>query len=288
MAGLIEELNIMQTSRISLAFALFGGISLLIAVVVVTSGPGPATTAPLLDAAVDPLRKVTTDDEGPVDSSLDPDAVTRLRTAISAALAGTGVDTADAATHAAVEYALGVADGDIDRLAGLALEHGAKPSASRVAFYRGLADARPDRLRPRDVETWNSVQVLRWGAMITARARWEGVAFDSITAEVISDPSQVEALSDMTPPDGSGLTIGYAPMSFPLPDIARRFQQMELRGVVLTIPAALVNGDRTVTQAILVEYEPGKWYPIGARVTVKEGPESSSVSSDPERRPRPM
>lgn len=278
----------MQSHRVSLVLALFGGISLLIAIVVVTSGPRPTPSVPLLDIATDSLRKTTTFDDGPVESSLDPDAVSRFRDAISAALAKTEIATPDAATHAAVEYALGVADGDIDRLAGLALEHGAKPSASRVAFYRQLADARPDRLRPRDVETWNALQVLRWGATITARARWAGVAFDSITAEVIYDPAQVEALSDLTPPDGSGLMIGYAPMSFPMPEIARRFQQMELRGVVLTIPAALVNGDRTVTQAILVEYEPGKWYPIGARVTVKEGPESSSVSSDPQRRPRPM
>ena len=286
MATLKEEDQPMTQHRVSFAIGVLGVVALATAALLTLRGQVSPGAMSALDAPMDRIHLMRDAGEEVADSSLDPEAVRRLSSAIHNELIRLGIASAETATRTAVEYTLGVADKDIDRLAGLALEHGAQPSERLVAFYRGLADARPDRLRPRDLETWNAMQVLRWGAALTSAARWQGVAFDRITAERLDSAERIEALFDLTPPAGSRDTIGYQPMTFPRAGVGQRFQSGELAGILVTIPVEYVNGDRSIVQTILVEYEPGRWYPSGARVTIRENPDNMPAEST--RRPRPM
>ncbi|MGP1309541.1 MAG: hypothetical protein ACTS27_05010 [Phycisphaerales bacterium] len=234
------------------------------------------------DFESDPLRPPTEAVDShsglPALSALDPAAVGQLRDAIANAIMNTGLERAQSATDPALEYALGVGDSDIDRLLGLAIQHGGKPNESLVARYRFMADAQPDRGRPRDLATWNSVQVFRWATVLSSTARWVGVDFDEVKARPFL-ASEMETFFDVTP-SSADVRIGMAPMLFPRPDLRERLES-GADALVVTIPASQANGDPLIAELLLVEYEPAAWYPLTARVEIREEPKM------PTRDPRP-
>lgn len=282
-----------MTERTATSLALLGlGVAALVATAVfMRREPGAPTdlrlrvpTEPARDHAGDapPLSPARID--ALRDSTLTPDAVERLRASINAALASMDPPSADA-SETALEYTLWLADGDVDRLLDLAIRHGASnPNRSVVERYRMLADARPDRLRPRDIEHWNDVQVIRWAmTTLTLLGRWESIGFEDITAAPVEGADAVDALFSMQP-SSPGVEVGFSPMLFGRPGLATLVREGKARGVVLTVPSTSAGGDRAIHEMLLVEYEPGRWYPAGARVTSVP---TASRAAEPDRAPRP-
>jgi hypothetical protein len=71
-----------------------------------------------------------------------------------------------------------------------------------------------------------------------------------------------------------------AAMQFPRPDL-HQLLESGARALVVKIPASQVNRDPLIVELLLVEYEPGGWYPLTARVEIREEPKM------PTRAPRP-
>lgn len=268
--------------RQTIAVAL-GAIAALVAGYFLLARAPARTSDPRLSTPVTPLHAPSEDPaaagaQPPGESTFEPETVERLRSAVAGALASTGVANADGAVDSTVEYTLSMADGDVDRLLGLAIAHGGKPHDALVSRFRTLADSRPDRLRPRDIQTWNAVQVLRWASTLSAAGRLSGVDLDSISARPIT-AAELETFADVTPRD-PGVEVGMAPMWFPKPGLREAFMA-GARGLIVVIPCEAANGDRAIAEILLVEHAPGEWYPLQTRMTTRSTPKL------PGRDPRP-
>jgi hypothetical protein len=266
------------------AAALLGGVIVYFAV---RAPEAPREPAPFQGQRV--LVNRPTDESSPGESveavSMSDEIYTAMHSRVTEVIGMTDAPSQSAAADAITEYAAYIADGDVDRMLALGLPVGATPDAEMVSRFRSMLAAFPPRGQPSGWQTFNDLQVLRWGFASARRARWESVALDAIEAQYFPAGTASEAsarLWVMNPPDGYR-SSGEAQALFQIPGLNERARTGEVASLRISFPVQIERGDLWLVSVLLAEHKPGEWYPVFHRTDV-----AKSVDPFPSNRaPRP-